>query len=122
MNNQIIEIVETIEGNLKIKLIDTPDNREELEYMREAYDFETVWWELLEPFSANGSYSLLKPEWIGALTEAPIICSEPMNFDEDTLLYSLPETAKTWWYGDYMVSDEFEELLKYGYVILTANK
>jgi hypothetical protein len=89
--------------------------------MREAYDFETVWWELLEPFSTNGSYSLLKPEWIGALTEAPIICSEPMNFDEDTLLYSLPETAKTWWYGDYMVSNEFEELLKYGYVILTKN-
>jgi len=122
MNNQIIEIVEKIEGNLKIKLIDTPDNREDLEYMREAYDFETVWWELLEPFSTNGSYSLLKPEWIGALTEAPIICSEPINYDKVDGHPYVYQTAKTWWYGDYMVSNEFEELLKYGYVILTANK
>ena len=89
--------------------------------MMEAYDYDTVWWELLEPFSVNGGYSLLKPEWIGALTEAPIISSEPIVFDEDNLPYSLPETAKTWYYNDYMISSEFKEMLIYGYVILTAN-
>lgn len=120
MVQRIIDITETPQG-LKISLIDTPDNRADLAEMMEAYDYDTVWWELLEPFSTNGSYSLLRPEWIGALTESPIIANEPMLFDEEELLYSHSEKTKVWYFPNYMVENELMQLLETGETYATLN-
>jgi hypothetical protein len=119
MVQQIIEIVETIEGNLKVKLIDTPDNREKLYEMVDKDFADGVWADLLEPFSVNGSYSLIEPKTIGSLTEAPIISNEPPYPNEGSNEPYVSPEAKIWHYPDYMIKNEFTELLDNGFVIFT---
>lgn len=115
MVQRIIDITETPQG-LKISLIDTPDNRADLAEMIEAYDYDTVWWELLEPFSTNGSYNLISPELINALTESPIISNELPLLEEETGKEFLDstDTLKVWWFPNYMVENELMQLLETG--------
>lgn len=113
MTQRIIDITETPQG-LKISLIDTPDNMADLAEMMEAYDYDTVWWELLEPFYTNGSYSLIAPERIGSLTESPIIASEPLSYYEGADIEYLSKNAKVWWFPNYMVENELVQLLETG--------
>lgn len=115
MTQRIIDITETPQG-LKISLIDTPDNRADLAEMMEAYDYDTVWWELLEPFSTNGSYNLIAPELINALTESPIISNELPLLEEETGKEFLDstDTLKVWWFPHYMVENELMQLLETG--------
>lgn len=71
-------------------------------------NYNMLWCDLLEIYSCNGSYSIIKPEDIGALTDAPIIASE-VSYNDDGEI-ELPEDAKIWWLSDYMVLDEMEIL------------
>ncbi len=116
MNQQIITLSETAEGNLRIDLDNTEEAREELKDLMDKHPDNTVWWELLEPYYTNGGYSLISPETIGALTESPIIASEPVSWDDNEDMY-LHKDAKTWWFPDYMVRSELGELLEKGFVI-----
>jgi len=117
MTQQIINISETPEGNLLIKLIDTDENRLEIHDLVKYYGYECAWAELLEPFSTNGSYTLITPELIGALTGSPIIASAPPSYNQDSDDMFLELQAKTWFYPDYMVKDEFTELIETGKVM-----
>jgi hypothetical protein len=112
-----LNIKETNKG-LEIKA-----TKEGKEYIREQFkshpedlncgyqgNYNMLWADLLEYYSCNGSYSIITPESIGALTDAPIIASEA-NYNDDGNI-ELPEDAKIWWLSDYMVLDEMMLLRK----------
>jgi hypothetical protein len=121
MNQKIITLQETAGGNLRIELDNTEDAREELEALMDKHTDEIVWDELLEPYYVNGSYSMVNPITIGALTSSPIIASEPAMYEDDgDSLPTLHPDAKTWWFPDYMVRSELQELLDKGFVIFTT--
>lgn len=121
MSNYLI-IKETSKG-LEIKA-----TKEGKQYIREQFkshpddlncgyqrNYNMIWADLLEAYSCNGSYSLVAPEDIAALTDAPIIASEANYNDEGKI--ELPEDAKIWWLSDYMVMDEMK-LLKTGKTVI----
>jgi len=73
----------------------------------------SVWVDLLESYSCNGSYHLVNAGTF-ALTDdkMPIIADIPMGMlesDSDTEIY-YPET-KFWYYPEYAINDELEKLL-----------
>jgi hypothetical protein len=74
---------------------------------------QCIWGDLMEYTSCNGSYCLVEPEEISALTESIIIA--------DGYYYELPDDMdplgeskyfdKVWWLPDYCLRNELEELL-----------
>jgi hypothetical protein len=69
--------------------------------------------DLLEEPLCNG-WQWILPEWIGALTDAPIISNDAEINDEGDLVW----IDNVWGYMDYMVFDPIEELVKHNYIIL----
>ncbi len=65
--------------------------------------------------TANGELYIILPEWVGALTDAPIF--------SDELEYDGPETeavshvGRVWWFPDYQILDPMQILLDTGEVI-----
>ncbi len=111
--NQYLNIEELPNGNLKISL--TKDGIEELTELRERNkDYTGIWLDLLESYSCNGSYQLVMPEKIGALTDAPII---GINFTwDDNGEIDEYDNVKYWYFADYMVKSEFDLMLNEGFV------
>jgi hypothetical protein len=68
-----------------------------------------TWWDLLEYTSCNGSYTLVEPHEVGALTDSPII-AENIEYDEidGKLIKIFPD--KIWWFPEYCIIDELEKL------------
>lgn len=62
----------------------------------------------------NGHLHLVHPEDIAALTGAPILATERDIADDGTV--SVPESARVWWFPDYMVLHFGQVLLKEGKV------
>ena len=110
MTQRIIDITETPQG-LKISLL---DKQELQDLFLQDLNNENIWAEILEPFSTNGSYSLIAPENIGSLTESPIIASEPLSYYEGADIEYLSKNAKVWWFPNYMVENELVQLLETG--------
>lgn len=124
----ILSIIVNANGNLEITA--TPEG---IEYLQDQIgDTRTLgdpaseptwkqtpmgmWSDMLESYSCNGSYNLA-PDNTFALTEAPIIASEPIILESEDQVNDPewvpqyhPET-KFWAFADYMVVDEFEKLL-----------
>lgn len=96
-------------GNLEIKLEDS-DDRDDIEGMRGA-----DWWKLFEDKCGNG-WGIVEPEWIGALTDAPIVTDEYTFTDDE----KHEVTGRVWWFPNYMVEDPVETLLERGRVVFTA--
>lgn len=91
------------------------DELEELKTLHKEKGCLAIWWDLNEGMFCNG-YHDIRPELIGALTDSPII-SDTL-FDEETG----PEEkdhAKIWWFPEYQLVDEVEELLTKGEIIFT---
>lgn len=65
-----------------------------------------MWAELLESHSCNGSYALVAPEDIGALTDSPII-AESVTYEDDGMA---TVEGQVWWFPDYAVRNELQEL------------
>lgn len=89
--------------------------REELADLKELHKEKgpvAIWWDLNEGMFCNG-YNDIRPELIGALTDAPIISDG--TIDEETTKEEF-ENTKFWWFPNYMVQDEVEELLTKGEV------
>jgi hypothetical protein len=59
----------------------------------------------------------VEPEWIGALTDAPIL-SDGLNYPDDGGPAVVPGSS-VWWFPDYMVRDPWEELAREGRVVFT---
>lgn len=104
---------QTPEG-LRIEL--TSEAKEEMDYLLERKDqipYGAFWWELNEGQFCNG-YSEVRPEDIGALTDGPIIADGFVGVNTTKEEF---DNTKFWWFSDYMIRDEVEELLTKGFVV-----
>ena len=71
--------------------------------------------EIIEFQLANG-WTLLRPEEICALTDAPIL-TDSEYYDD---LGAVAGAEKVWWYPNYAVSSEVEKLLADGCVLFPS--
>ena len=92
-------------GNLKIERVASV---EEIKTVIEDTTDPLV--DLLDYQLCNG-WDWIRPEEIGALTDAPILGQVTRNDDGDFL------DGDVYWFPDYMVTDPVEHLLTHGYVI-----
>jgi len=112
---QYLEIVELANGNLQISL--TAEGKEFLTEKQEDNYFTCGWFDLMENYACNGSYSPTDSSEIGGLTEAPIILS-CKDVDDNGAVIIHPDT-KIWYYNEYMINDPFAVLLSGDPVIFT---
>lgn len=105
------------DGNLKITL--TKEGRAELkELIAKNKSYESIWADLIEVYQCNGSYQMVSPAQIAALTDAPII---GLNvYIDDNGAIEDNENLKIWWYPEYQVVSEFEQLLSKRSIIFTS--
>ena len=104
---------ENEQGNLVIKA--EPEDAEMLQDIRGRYMNDDLGFleELLEltGWSTNGRLCRVRPEDIGALTDAPIVTNEWSVEDNGEFLV----TGKVWWYPNYMVSNFADGLMTLGH-------
>lgn len=67
-------------------------------------------------WSTNGKLHPVMPEWIGALTDAPIV-SDDVVFNDDGS-HDVP--GKVWWFPSYELESFAETLIKTGRVLFRA--
>lgn len=107
----------TPNGNLKIS-VETDDEREDIAKIRERNHSDSgIWCDILamDNMEGNGRFCIVRPEDIGALTEAPIITDDWLYHDDGWL----EVRGHVWWYPNYMVSDPSATLLAEGSAIFT---
>jgi hypothetical protein len=106
-------------GNLKISL--TEEGKKELGFFLDSGSSnDSIWYELLEESSCNGSYAMVDSYQTGDLTESPIIVSQLITEDDGEVI--IDETIEKWWFPAYMVTDELTKLLNDGEIIFTNSK
>lgn len=110
-----INFEELPDGSLKITLTD--EGREELTERKENDNYMGIWSSLLEETQCNGSYGLVTPDEVGALTDSIIIVNNVDINDEGDFVEH--EDTKYWWFPNYMVIDELQELLDNNEVIFS---
>lgn len=101
-------------GDLKFTL-----TGETLDYVWEQY-VAGAWSDIADlvceyDLTANGELYTILPEWIGALTSAPIF-SDELDYDggdTDTVSH----VGRVWWFPDYQILDPMRILLDTGEVI-----
>ena len=107
------------DGNLEITA--TENGKEYINEHIETKSNDSLWYDLLESYSCNGPYNLVDPVIIGALTEAPIIADKPSLISDDGEV-TYDEETKFYWFPDYVVIDEIEELADGGIVTFSNCK
>jgi hypothetical protein len=124
LTTPLIEIKVEENGDLHIKVANS--GIDELRYMKEQPTKPSldIWEALLESYSTNGSYTLIPPEVVGALTDAPIITDHFIRGDfgmdfEDGTDGTKDSVGNVWWFPDFMVRDELDELLEGKTVVFT---
>lgn len=106
-------------GDLKIKVL-TEDGRDELRgWMQKDPREEIVLSEMCEymGWSGNSQLCTVAPEWIGALTDAPILTTD-VDYDDNGDVSVHPDN-KVWWFPNYMVEDCIKTLVEEGEVVFT---
>jgi hypothetical protein len=101
-----VDLRKTDDGNLSIAL--TRNGRRELATIveeRDAHGIHAALVALLEDHLCNG-WEMVPPEDIGALTAAPILSDDILRDEEGRVT----EVGRVFWYPDYAVRDEIEEL------------
>jgi hypothetical protein len=110
--NSYIDLEET---SLGLKIILKEEGREEVLRTRYSHKVNDIWKRLLRPGkNIPREYFLLKPEMVGASTTATII-GKGLTMDEYGALHFNKEYT-IWWFPDYQIVDEIEELLVTGYI------
>jgi hypothetical protein len=110
MSGKYTEFEKQAGGNLRIVLLE--EARESVqEIAAKEIDADSKLAETIEWQLSNG-WSLLRPEDIGALTEAPIL-SEEADFDNQGTARNV---GTVYWYPQYDVFDPVAKLLENGYV------
>jgi hypothetical protein len=114
-----IQIVKCAEG-ITLKL--TPEGREELRDCRRSgggwsKGTDDLLHDLLEYQLCNG-WEFIPPEDIGALTSAPILSDEAERDDHG----NLTKLGQVYWFPDYAVRSELDELYENGEVFFPAAK
>jgi hypothetical protein len=101
-----VDLEKTDDGNLHIAL--TKEGSAEFGTIveeRNKFGIHAALCTLLEDHLCNG-WEMVPPEDIGALTTAPIL-SDDIRRDEDG---NVAEVGRVFWYPDYAVRDEIEEI------------
>lgn len=67
-------------------------------------------------------YEFVRPEDIGALTDAPILCGSDDCYYADDGEFTLHDAGNVpvYWFPDYCIRDPWEELRSKGYVIFSV--
>lgn len=68
----------------------------------------------------NGHLFQVQPEWVGALTESPILTDDLRC--PDSAEPALSPESKVWWFPNYQVESFAETLIRDGRVFFTAAK
>ena len=97
----------TCEGSEKEDLQDILDSTSHKDHGFLAEMLEYAGW------STNGKLYPVAPEWIGALTDAPIVSDEVIYLDNGD--HEVP--GKVWWFPNYMVESFAETLIGTGRVL-----
>lgn len=107
----------TPNGNLRLSA--EPLDQEMLQTLFErcGHDDSLFLLELLDAtgWLGNARLAVVRPEQIGALTDAPIL-SDEIAMDDNGDIEVL---GKVWWFPDYMVKSLPEQLCRTGEVVLT---
>lgn len=103
----------TITGNV---LVITADNisRSDLKHWYDNGGYYTV--EGAVAAELEEKFYFVRPEWIGALTAAPILTREGDYTFEDNGDFVLDGDARVWWFPNYMITDPWERLKDTGRV------
>ncbi len=94
-----------------------PAMQEELKAAVAAGESGRALYDLLDQVIANSDIDWLRPEEIGALTDAPIFGH--VERDDQG---NIKEVGDVWWYPNYMVSDPIEELAEKGTLVFEGEK
>jgi len=101
-----VDLRKTEEGDLEILLTgEGQANFDTVQEERDAHGIHAALWTLLEDHLGSG-WEMVPPEDIGALTAAPIL-SDEIERDEGGRVV---EAGRVYWFPDYAVRDEIEEL------------
>jgi hypothetical protein len=101
-----------IQKDGKLKITADNEGRADLKAIDVYYRTENL---VGEELAAHG-FQFVRPEWIGALTDAPILTNELIG--EDFSISDPPENVgDTWWFPDYQITDPWEVLKNTGRVI-----
>ena len=101
-----VDFEKTADGNLHI-LLNRNGRRHfaEIQEQRDALGINAALYALLEDHLC-GAWEMVPPEDIGALTAAPILSDEIVRDEEGRVT----EAGRVFWYPDYAVRDEIEEI------------
>src|SRR5260221_678367 len=110
MAGKYTEFDKQANGNLRIKLLE--EARADVQEMAsKELDADSKLAQVIEWQLANG-WSFVRPEDVGALTDAPII-TEDIDTDDQG---NVRNVGTVYWYPQYDVRDPVTQLLENGYV------
>ena len=101
-----VDLEKTTDGNLRIVL--TENGKVEFGTIveeRDRFGIHAALCTLLEDHLCTG-WEMVPPEDIGALTAAPILSDDVLRDEEGIAV----EVGRVYWYPDYAVRDEIEEI------------
>ena len=112
---QLVKFIPDKDGNLHIKLL-YGYKKELKEMLKTHVSWDMLFFDVCEYELCNG-WSIVNPEDIGALTDAPIVSCEIKYFEDSD---EIEDIGKVYWFPNYMVQDPLEILLKEGEVVFTG--
>lgn len=115
---QLINLEVLEDGNLRISL--TPEGKVSLEDMLNEdghINYYQAWDDLMGWWHGNSEYRRTDSSECGGLTDSPMI-ADGMYYEDDGKPAFHPDW-KLWWFPDYQVVDEFEVMLRDGFVVFT---
>lgn len=69
--------------------------------------------------AGGSSFFVVQPEWIGALTDSPIVTDEQPAYEDDGSV-TFTDSANFWWYPDYQIKSFADELIEGGKTIFNS--
>lgn len=103
----MINLVKFTEFNNQLIIELTEEGKEELENIIELNLSVQEALEILFESYTNNGYTWVEPEEIGALTNSPIISNDFEYIDDNS---DLKFYYSVYWFPDYMIKNEIEEL------------
>lgn len=103
---EYVDLRQTAQGDLEIALNESGEREfETIEEVRAKLGINAALETLLEDHLCNG-WEMVPPEEIGALTSAPILSDEIERDEEGRIVTA----GRVYWFPEYQVCDEIEEL------------
>jgi hypothetical protein len=112
-NNEFVNIIETVNGNLSITL--TAEGILELQTACQSEYGDFAFYSLMESIEANSSFKYFADaDTLGQMSNAPVFVENHVIEDDGTYTFS-----DLWYYKDYMVFNFSNTLIAGGEIIFT---